>query len=230
MRWTIYALIVLCTLAGAAHADPPTKTLAQGGWFAISGGANQDPNSFCSCAPCTDTNFILAYGFQLRAAFPLAAGPPAAALLYPTRSAAESALKSAEFSLFPIFCDNEVGPLPPTVMVSGFVKYTSLGDVSLATLRDNNILQDGMFWAFEYIQAVHTYAQFTGSDNLFGDTQNFIDPETGFSVQSGSRPFAFMQLDQMLYNAMRKWAFQNGFVIDYLNVKNIQAKSITCPQ
>lgn len=227
MRWTIYTLTVLCALAITAHAGQPTKTLTQGGWFAFAGGLNQDPSTFCGGSPCTDENFAAAFGSQLKNTFP--SGPPQATLLYHSRAAAENALQNNDFSIFPVFCDPEGTGSTTTTMFTGYVKYAGLEDFSLATLRDSSILQDGMFWAFEYIQAVQTYAQFTGTDSLMGDPQNFIDPETGFSVQSGSRPFAFMQLDQMLYDAMRKWAKANGFVIDFLNVERLQTKTIDCP-
>ena len=56
MRFRLASLLCLGMLAHVAYAAQPTKTLAQGGWFAI-GGPGQMVDMLCGGAPCTDQAF-----------------------------------------------------------------------------------------------------------------------------------------------------------------------------
>lgn len=126
IRFGIVSLLCLGMLASVAHADLPTKTIAQGGWFAI-GGPSQDANNLCGGSPYSDSAFANAYGGLL-------SGLPAMVTdLHETRGKAINALINSEFSINGEVCLPSDSGLTGA-LVSGFVRYHTLNDFTYEQL------------------------------------------------------------------------------------------------
>ena len=222
MRWTLYTLIGLCAFAGSAFAgvplpeDLPTKTPLQGGWFMIGGAPGQPLSTLCGGLPCTDENFAQTFGIQLRTTVP-STDP----VLFPTRSTAVNAFKDGDFSILGSFCV----PGETIPAVSGFMGHSEIGSFPLAALRDNGHLQSSEEWARHYTDAIMFHLQGMGGPT---EPVAFISKEDGGQVDQFSRPFAFMQLDQALYGAVRNWAKVNGFTTSYISIRNLFPTTLIC--
>ena len=92
VRLSIVSLLYGLILTNLAYAELPTKTLAQGGWFAIGGPVFSSPYStvstYCNGFPCTDENFANTFGHVFTGLIP----EPGMAHYYDSRRTAEDAL------------------------------------------------------------------------------------------------------------------------------------------
>src|SRR5688572_25067390 len=130
MRFRLASLLCLGMLAHVAYAAQPTKTLAQGGWFAI-GGPGQMVDMLCGGAPCTDQAFAFAFGPVISNILPQNTD------LYASRDNAVNALMNGDFSINGQVCQPGVHTGQPAALVSGFVRYYMLSDFTYEQLAQS---------------------------------------------------------------------------------------------
>ncbi len=222
MRFRIASLLCLGMLASFAYADQPTKTIAQGGWFAI-GGPSQIADMLCG-GPCSDQAFANAYGSMLSNI------PVMNADLHETRGKAINALTNGDFSIGGEVCLPSDSGLSGA-LVSGFVRYYTLSDFTYEQLVQaspglpslNNRID-------EITQAIDTWLVSLGLANLSGLSPGaLLNPIDGQSVQPFLYEAAFTDLDLQEHAAITRWANIHSAVVNGVNVSNLQTSNLTCP-
>ena len=231
MRLSIASLLCLCLLTSFAYAELPTKTLAQGGWFAIGGPVFSQPNqtvsTFCNGAPCTDTNFADAFGSLLSGLLPM----PGQAYYHESRTKATDALMNGEFSIDGQTCQPGADSGQAGILVSGFARYYTLRDFFYTQLQPQGVLLP---------RAESRVMDFTNAVGTTLINQNLgalapasfgplIDQTNGQPFDEANYPITFTLLDIQLHQLIANWASKLGAVVNAFKVTHLQTSSFICP-
>ncbi|WP_089718062.1 hypothetical protein [Candidatus Entotheonella palauensis] len=222
MRFRIVLGLCLVMLASLAYAELPTKTIAQGGWFAV-GGPGQMSDMLCGGGPCTDQAFANFFGSFVSNI------PVGATDLYESREKAISGLKDGDFSLNGDVClPSDMGQ--PGALVSGFVRYYTLNDFTYEQLSQASPIPGTDSRITEIIQAIFMRLTDLNLDNLamIGSTQ-LMSPEDGQPVDPFAYQAAFAEIDLRGYELIARWADTNDAVVNGMRVNNLQTTNFTCP-
>lgn len=222
MRFSFILALCLCLSSGFAYANQPTKTLAQGGWFAI-GGPGNTADMLCSGMPCTDQAFANAYGAMLSAIM------PGNTDLHDSKRKAEDALKNGQFSVGGPGCQPMDSGMSGA-LVSGFVRYYTLDDFTYEQLDQAAGLPSSDGRIMDFTNAI---SMVLNNLNLGGLAVNsngpLINQDNGQMVDLANYQVAFTDLDLQGYQLIERWAKERGAVVNGLIVTDLQAVDFTCP-
>ena len=230
MRLSIASLLCLGMLASFAYAELPTRTLANGGWFAIGRTIASSPgltvSTFCNGNPCTDANFSDAFGSVLTGMVPVAGIPP----FYDARNKATDALINNEFGIEGPVCQPGSDTGQPAILISGFARYYTLKDFFYTQLVQGGLMSSGEPRISEFTNAIFLDLN---NQNLGAlgplSSGHLIDRNNGQPFNEAFYPISFTLLDIQLYQLIANWAGKMGFVVNAFKVTNLKTLSFTCP-
>ncbi len=228
MRISIATILCLIMLSSFAYGEPPTKTLAQGGWFAIGGpiSPGQTVATYCAGQPCTDQNFANAYGGIFTGLMP----SPGMAHYYETRRKAEDALMNGEFSLGGTICQPMANSGQAGIVVSGYAQYYTLGDFSYAQLQQAVGLPSSEARVNDFTNAIFSELTNKNLSSLAPNSNGpLVDQDDGQMINNGSFPISFTDLDSRLYTLIERWAKEVGAVVNAFKVTRLETSDFICP-
>jgi hypothetical protein len=210
-------------LAHVAYAAQPTKTLAQGGWFAI-GGPGEMVDTLCGGAPCTNQAFAFAFG-------PVVSNmQPQNAALYESRDSAVNALMSGDFSINGQMCQPGVDTGQTGALVSGFVHYYMLSDFTYEQLAQSAGLPSSESLIFQLTQAISMWLSNHNLGALATHSGGpLINPDNGQPIDMFSYQDALTDLGFRDYGLIASWARNHGAVVNGFNVTNLLTTEFICP-
>lgn len=231
MRLSIVSLLCLYMLSTFAYAELPTKTLAQGGWFAIGGPIFSSPfstvSTYCNGLPCTDENFANAFGHVFTGLIP----EPGMAHYYESRRKAEDALINGEFSIrMGQFCHFGGDTGQPAILISGYARYYTLRDFLYTQLAQMTPVPNAEMRVMDFTNAIFTELNNQNLSSLAPASSGpLIDQDHGFPFDSFNAPIAFTILDIQRYQTIANWASNLGAVVNAFNVFYLQTRTFICP-
>lgn len=232
MRLLIASLLCLGMFVSFAHAELPTQTLAEGGWFAIGRKIESSPGStiatFCNGNPCTLENFSDAYGSVFVGLTPTPGFLP----FYDRRNKATDGLINDEFGIEGSVCDPFTDTGKAAILISGFARYYTLRDFFYTQLAppQGTLAPGGEPRVLDFTSAVFSVLNNQNLGPLGPLSAGpLIDKNTGGNFDSGNYPISFTSLDIQLYHIIASWAGRLGFVVNAFNVSSLRTLAFTCP-